>query len=52
MDLPFESSMVHPIFYVSMLKKLIGDLSSTVPTKNVNVEENLTHKEVSIEILD
>ena len=52
LELPFEMSMVHPVFYVSMLRKYLGDPSSIVPLDMVNVEENLSYEEVPVEILD
>ena len=52
LELPFEMSMVHLVFHVSMLRKCIGDPSSIVPLEVVNVEENLTYEEVPVEILD
>ena len=43
-ELPFEMSMVHPVFYVSMLRKCLGDPSSIVPLDMVNVEEPTSRK--------
>lgn len=43
--------MVHPVFYVSMLKKFLGDPNVIVPFKDVAIEEDFTYEEVSIEIL-
>ena len=39
LELSLEMSMVHPVFYVSMLRKCLGDPSSIVPLDMVNVEE-------------
>ena len=52
LEFPFEMSMVHPVFHVSMLRKCLGDPSYIVPLDVVNVEENLSYEEVLVEILD
>ena len=52
LKLPSEVSSVHSVFNVSMLKKGIGDPESILPIKGRGVEENLSYKEVPIEILD
>ena len=48
LEFPFEMSMVHPMFHVSMLRKCLGDPSSIVPLEVVNVEENLSYEEVPV----
>ena len=49
---PPGMSSIHPVFHVSMLRKLVGDPSAIVPLEDVGVEENLTYEEVPVEILD
>lgn len=51
-DLPLDMSSVHPIFHVSMLRKLIGNSSMVFPLEGFELEENLTYEEVLVEILD
>ncbi|PHU21263.1 hypothetical protein BC332_06370 [Capsicum chinense] len=52
LDLSQELSMAHPVFHVSMLRKCIGDPSHITSTKDVQVTEELTYKEVPTTILD
>ncbi|XP_070017916.1 uncharacterized protein [Nicotiana sylvestris] len=50
LELPPEMSLVHPI--VSMLKKVVGDLSTIVPVETIEVNEELSYEEVPVAILD
>ena len=43
---------VHPVFHVSMLKKCIGDPESILPIAGLVVNDNLSYKEVPVQILD
>ena len=53
LELPMEMNMVHSVFHVSMLRMSVGDPSAIVPLYIVViVEDTLTYKEVSLEILD
>ncbi|XP_059288707.1 uncharacterized protein LOC132042101, partial [Lycium ferocissimum] len=52
LELPLELQAVHPFFYVSMLRKCIGDPSRIVPVDYIQVTENLTYEEEPIAILD
>jgi len=52
LELPLEMSLVHSVFHVSMLKKLVGDLSLIVPEETIEVNEELTYEEISVTILD
>ncbi|XP_070039328.1 uncharacterized protein [Nicotiana tomentosiformis] len=52
LDLPPEMSLVHPVFHVSMLKKVIGDPSLIVPVETIEVNEELTYEEIPVAILD
>lgn len=49
---PVALAMVHLIFYMSMLKKFLGDRNSIIPIEGVSIEESLTYEEITIEILD
>ncbi|XP_019250905.1 PREDICTED: uncharacterized protein LOC109229808 [Nicotiana attenuata] len=50
--LPVESSSVHPVFHVSMLRKYIHDESHVITADTIEIKEGLTYEEVPIEILD
>ncbi|KAH0716653.1 hypothetical protein KY290_012914 [Solanum tuberosum] len=52
LKLPIELARVHPVFYISMLKKCIGDPVSIHPLESLGVNENLSYEEVPVEILD
>ncbi|WMV50322.1 hypothetical protein MTR67_043707 [Solanum verrucosum] len=52
LELPNELASVHPVFYVPLLKKCVGDLTSVVLLKGLGFNENLFYEEVLIEILD
>ncbi|XP_070036944.1 uncharacterized protein [Nicotiana tomentosiformis] len=52
LELSLEISLVHPVFHVSMLKKVVGDPSLIVPVKTIEVNEELTYEEIPIAILD
>ncbi|WMV49979.1 hypothetical protein MTR67_043364 [Solanum verrucosum] len=51
LDLPNELASVHPVFYVSFLKKCVGDPISIVPLESLGIKESLSSEEVSVEIL-
>ncbi|XP_070057331.1 uncharacterized protein [Nicotiana tomentosiformis] len=38
LELPPEMSLVHPVFHVSMLKKVVGDPSAIVPVETIEVD--------------
>lgn len=52
LDLPNELAPVHLVFYVSMLKKCIGDPASIIPLEGLGVDESLSYEEVPVEIPD
>ncbi|XP_070013577.1 uncharacterized protein [Nicotiana sylvestris] len=52
LELPPELSLVHPVFHVSMLRKVVGDSSTTVPIETIEVNEELSYKEVPVVVLD
>ena len=52
LELLTSLGFVHPVFYVSMLKKCIGDHSMVLPVEGIKVTDSLSYKEVPVEILD
>ncbi|XP_070036682.1 uncharacterized protein [Nicotiana tomentosiformis] len=52
LELPPDISLVHPVFHVSMLKKVVGDPSLIVPVATIEVNEELTYEEILVAILD
>ena len=43
---------VHPIFYVSVLKKCIDNPESILLIEGLDVKDNLSYEEVPVQILD
>ncbi|WMV18344.1 hypothetical protein MTR67_011729, partial [Solanum verrucosum] len=52
LELPNDLASMHPIFYVFLLKKCVGDPTSIVPLEGLGVKENISYEEVLVEILD
>ncbi|XP_070029609.1 uncharacterized protein [Nicotiana sylvestris] len=52
LKLPPEMSLVHPVFHVSVLRKVVGDMSTIVPVETMKVNEELSYEEVPVAILD
>ncbi|XP_070015060.1 uncharacterized protein [Nicotiana sylvestris] len=52
LKMPPEMLLVHPVFHVSMLKKVVGDLSVIVPIEATEVNEELSYQEIPVAILD
>nr|XP_009800299.1 PREDICTED: uncharacterized protein LOC104246227 [Nicotiana sylvestris] len=52
LELPQELAAVHPVFHVSMLKKVMGDPSFVVPMEIIGVKDNLSYEEIPVAILD
>ncbi|WMV40955.1 hypothetical protein MTR67_034340 [Solanum verrucosum] len=52
LELPQELAAVHPVFHISMLKKCIGNPSLILPTKSIKIKDNLSYKEIPVQILD
>ena len=50
--LPHELSRIHPVFHVSMLRKYIPDPSHVLQPQMVELNENLSHKEYPVAIVD
>ena len=48
LKLPSELSSVHPIFYVSTLKKCISDPQSILRMKCLDFKDNLSNEEVPV----
>ncbi|XP_070029814.1 uncharacterized protein [Nicotiana sylvestris] len=52
LELPPELSVVHLVFHVSMLRKVVGDPSIIVPVETIEFNEELSYKEVPVAVLD
>ncbi|XP_070042653.1 uncharacterized protein [Nicotiana tomentosiformis] len=52
LELPLEMSLVHSVFHVSMLKKVVRDPSLIVPVETIEINEELTYEEIPVAILD
>ncbi|WMV37755.1 hypothetical protein MTR67_031140 [Solanum verrucosum] len=52
LELPADLAVVHPVFYISLLKKCVGDPASIVPLESVAVKDSLSYEDVPVEILD
>ncbi|WMV25562.1 hypothetical protein MTR67_018947 [Solanum verrucosum] len=52
LEIPQELAAVHPVFYISMLKKCIDNPSLNIPTKNIGIKDSLSYEEIPIQILD
>nr|XP_028952681.1 uncharacterized protein LOC114822475 [Malus domestica] len=50
--LPLELSHIHPVFYVSSLRRYRSDLSHVISYEPIQVKENLTYEEYPVEIID
>ncbi|KAF3645208.1 hypothetical protein FXO38_19763 [Capsicum annuum] len=52
LELPYGLSFIHSVFYVSLLKKCLGDPSSVVLLEGLGISDCLSYEEVPVKILD
>ena len=52
LKLPPKLSRIHDTFHVSMLRKYIPDASHVLREQLVQLKENLTYKEIPVQIVD
>ncbi|XP_070040299.1 uncharacterized protein [Nicotiana tomentosiformis] len=52
LELPPNISLVHPMFHVSMLKRVVGDVSLILPVEIIEVNKELTYEEIPVAIFD
>ncbi|XP_070048924.1 uncharacterized protein [Nicotiana tomentosiformis] len=52
LELPPEMSLVQSVLHISILKKVVGDLSPIVPIETIEVNEELTYEEIPVAIHD
>ena len=52
LELSSDLDRIHDVFHVSMLRKYIPDPSHVLTEKPVEIQENLTYEEESVQILD
>src|SRR5262249_53000078 len=50
--LPPRLGHVHNVFYISMLRKYVPDLSHELLIQDIKVEEDLTYAKISVAIID
>ncbi|WMV32493.1 hypothetical protein MTR67_025878 [Solanum verrucosum] len=50
LELPSDLAPVHPVFHIYMLKKYMGDLPLIIPIKNIRIKDNLSYKEILVQI--
>lgn len=52
LDLSVDLEVVHPIFYVFVLKKCIGMLTLVMTLESMGINDSLSYKKVHIKILN
>lgn len=52
LDLSVELTVVHPVFYVSILKKCVGDPFLAVSLESIGFKDSLTYEKLPVDILD
>uniref|UniRef100_A0A1S4BFN9 Tf2-1-like SH3-like domain-containing protein n=1 Tax=Nicotiana tabacum TaxID=4097 RepID=A0A1S4BFN9_TOBAC len=52
LELPALMTLVHPVFHVSMLREYVPDLAHIISPEVVEINDDLTHDEEPVEILD
>ncbi|WMV30280.1 hypothetical protein MTR67_023665 [Solanum verrucosum] len=50
LEFPAELTVVHPIFYISLLKKCVADPKSIVPLESVAMKDSLTYEEFGVDL--
>ncbi|XP_070042750.1 uncharacterized protein [Nicotiana tomentosiformis] len=52
LELPASMTLAHPVFHVSMLREYVPDLAHIISPEVVEINDDLTHDEEPVEILD
>ena len=52
LELSANLAAVHSVFYISLLKKCVGDPTSIVPLKSLAAKDSLSYEDVPVVILD
>ena len=52
LEFPRKLAAVHPVFYISLLKKCMGDPASVVLLESVAARDSLSYEDVPVDILD
>ncbi|XP_069148044.1 uncharacterized protein [Solanum lycopersicum] len=52
LELPAKLAAVHPVFYISLLNKCMGDPASKVLLESIPVKDKISYEDVPVEILD
>ncbi|XP_069146956.1 uncharacterized protein [Solanum lycopersicum] len=52
LELSANLAAVHSVFYISLLKKCVGDPTSIVSLGSATVKDSLSYEDVPVEILD
>ena len=51
LELPAELEVVHPLIYISYMKKFVADPATIVPLESVTVKNSLSYEDVLVDIL-
>ncbi|WMV18737.1 hypothetical protein MTR67_012122 [Solanum verrucosum] len=52
LELRQKLATVHPVFHISMLKKVMGDPSLIIPTEDIGIKDSLSFEDIPVQILD
>lgn len=52
LELLQELAAIHLVFYISILKKCMGDPSLIIPTEDISIMDSLSDEEILVHILD